>query len=81
MQNMKLTCSEGISLVISEALTHGVVVEDMALGVGAARSGTRRLAMVFDTGQVFGTILVSDTFVSRRKSFYSIKVKSSPTLK
>ena len=49
---------EGVSLVSLLAAAHGVVVDHLALGVGAAGPGARVAALLVDAGQVTGTLTV-----------------------
>ena len=49
---------EGISLVSLLTSAHGVVVNDLALGVGAAGPGARVAALLVDAGQVAGAFAV-----------------------
>ena len=49
---------EGVALVSLLTSAHGVVVDDLALGVGAARPGAGVAALLVDAGQVAGALAV-----------------------
>ena len=49
---------EGVALVSLLTAAHGVVVDDLALGVGAAGPGAGVAALLVDAGQVAGALAV-----------------------
>ena len=50
---------EGVALVSLLAPAHGVVVDHLTLGVGAAGPGARVAALLVDAGQVAGALAVN----------------------